>query len=614
MRLRLLLPFALALLPALCAPQVALSADELTELPVPTSPRALASGPDGAVWFTGSSRAVGRITATGAVTMFAAGIAGDVTPRDIAAGPGGLWFTTDRTADGDDQDDDDGMVTRVGRIATSGAVTMFDVGPRGGAAGIAAGPDGNLWFTTTGGGGAIVRMSPTGTSRTFTAGLTRSGAPRDIAVGSDGNLWFTAPGTRRIGRITPQGAITEFGAGTLTGIPQEIAAGPDGALWFTQAGVMPSIGRISTTGAISQRSTGLGMSSSPLGIASGPSGGLTFTDTGADAIARITTGGAVSVAGPALPAGADPAGITVGADGVTWVAEGGRSRIARLGAPTPPPPPPAPTTSTTPAPGPDPSAPPAETSPSPATSPAPEVDPPAETSPAPTTSAPAPAPDAAEPDPAASSPTAAPVDPSPVPASPTTDAAQAPAPTPQPALGRAAVASVVRGTVLLRLPGSSTPVAVSDASAIPSGSVIDASNGTIRLRSATDAKGRTQAAEFRGTSFRMSLSRRDVGMVDLRLTQAPTGCGTGRFAARSFAARGGSSKPVRLWGHDRGGRYRTHGQNSVATVRGTQWSTTETCAGTRTRVTSGAVSVRDVHTGKAVLVRAGRSYLARPAR
>jgi hypothetical protein len=70
--------------------------------------------------------------------------------------------------------------------------------------------------------------------------------------------------------------------------------------------------------------------------------------------------------------------------------------------------------------------------------------------------------------------------------------------------------------------------------------------------------------------------------------------------------------PVRrLWARDRGGRFRTHGRNSVATVRGTSWVTTDTCAGTRTTVTSGAVSVRDVRRRRTVLVRAGHSYLAR---
>jgi hypothetical protein len=46
-------------------------------------------------------------------------------------------------------------------------------------------------------------------------------------------------------------------------------------------------------------------------------------------------------------------------------------------------------------------------------------------------------------------------------------------------------------------------------------------------------------------------------------------------------------------------------------VRGTKWLTTETCAGTRTTVAAGAVSVLDKVRHRTVLVRAGHSYLAR---
>jgi len=67
----------------------------------------------------------------------------------------------------------------------------------------------------------------------------------------------------------------------------------------------------------------------------------------------------------------------------------------------------------------------------------------------------------------------------------------------------------------------------------------------------------------------------------------------------------------RLWGSDSGGRFRTHGRHSQATVRGTRWLTVDRCDGTLTRVTRGAVSVRDHVRDRTVLVRAGHSYLAR---
>ncbi len=72
--------------------------------------------------------------------------------------------------------------------------------------------------------------------------------PRGIAAGPDGNLWFTEKVGNRIGRITTAGVVTEFSTGiTASSGPFGIAAGPDGNLWFTQVDAN-QIGRI-TTGA-----------------------------------------------------------------------------------------------------------------------------------------------------------------------------------------------------------------------------------------------------------------------------------------------------------------------------------------------------------------------------
>ena len=81
-----------------------------------------------------------------------------------------------------------------------------------------------------------------------------------------------------------------------------------------------------------------------------------------------------------------------------------------------------------------------------------------------------------------------------------------------------------------------------------------------------------------------------------------------------FAARKRSKKVIsRLWGNGKG-RFRTTGRHSAATVRGTIWLTEERCDGTLTRVTRGSVTVRDTTARRTVVVRAGRSYLARAQR
>src|SRR5688500_3292966 len=118
-----------------------------------------------------------------------------------------------------------------------GTVTNF---PRTGITepkGIAAGPDGNLWFTN---GNSIGRITPAGVVSIFTDPSISSA--RGIAAGPDGNLWFTNQGNNSIGRITPGGVVSNF-ADPSIGSPSGIASGPDGNLWFTNPGNR-SIGRI----------------------------------------------------------------------------------------------------------------------------------------------------------------------------------------------------------------------------------------------------------------------------------------------------------------------------------------------------------------------------------
>jgi hypothetical protein len=143
------------------------------------------------------------------------------------------------------------------------------------------------------------------------------------------------------------------------------------------------------------------------------------------------------------------------------------------------------------------------------------------------------------------------------------------------------------------------------------GSVVDATRGTVRLTSAVTGS-TTQDALVRGAQFQVRQARGARGMTDLVLRGGDLGrCGR----ASAAASRHRAAAPRRsLWARDRGGRFRTRGANSVATVRGTEWTTTDTCRGTTTSVTQGAVSVRDVHSGRTVVVRAGHRHLARAPR
>jgi virginiamycin B lyase len=75
--------------------------------------------------------------------------------------------------------------------------------------------------------------------------LSAPGLLADIAAGSDGNLWFTEFDANRIGRITTAGVVTEFPLPNPGSGPSGIIPGPDGALWFTEL-LGNRIGRITT--------------------------------------------------------------------------------------------------------------------------------------------------------------------------------------------------------------------------------------------------------------------------------------------------------------------------------------------------------------------------------
>ncbi len=105
--------------------------------------------------------------------------------------------------------------------------------------GIAAGPDGNLWFAVEAG-SQIGKITPTGVITQYQISLTYQDAPTDVTAGPDGNLWFTevVPGTSGyIGSITTSGKITLYqipnNGGLPSGSPTSITKGPDGNLWFT---------------------------------------------------------------------------------------------------------------------------------------------------------------------------------------------------------------------------------------------------------------------------------------------------------------------------------------------------------------------------------------------
>ena len=170
----------------------------------------------------------------------------------------------------------------------------------------------------------------------------------------------------------------------------------------------------------------------------------------------------------------------------------------------------------------------------------------------------------------------------------------------RPVLGRSVVGSVVSGIVLVRRPGTSGFVRLSGTDAIPVGSVVDTTKGRVKIFTALPGGG-LQSADFYQGAFK--LAQEQSGMTNLTLFG-----GSFRRCARASAAK---ARTVRkLWGSG-SGRFRTKGRYATATLRGTDWFTADRCDGTFVRVTKGTVLVRDIKKRRNVLLRAGRSYLAR---
>jgi streptogramin lyase len=240
-------------------------AGTITEYPVGQHTYGITSGPDGNLWFTSPQGYLGRSTTAGAITLYHNGGAN----FGIAAGTdNALWFA-------DNFNDD------IGRITTTGSISSFSagIGATSGTYGITAGPDGNLWFTEIAG-NKIGRITTAGVATEFSTGLHGTGV-LNITNGPDGNLWFTECGAA-IGRITPTGTITEFTAGIL-GQAESIVAGADGALWFPSGN---NIARMTTAGSLALYPLS-DAAASPTGIALAADGSLWFTETPTGEIGHI---------------------------------------------------------------------------------------------------------------------------------------------------------------------------------------------------------------------------------------------------------------------------------------------------------------------------------------
>jgi len=251
------------------------------------------------------STATGKVKPTGEITEYA--LPAGSEPEGIAAGPDGkLWFT-------------DRATHKVGKITTSGTVSEYALPEGSHPMGITAGPDGDVWFADSGT-SKIGKVTTGGEVTEYP--LPAGNEPFGIVAGSDGNLWFTESGTSKIGKITTSGTITEYSL-PANSFPQYITAGP-GGLWFTDLDT-DKVGKITTSGTITEYPLSTG--NEPEGIAAGPDGNLWLTVKGFKKVDKMTTSGTVTE----YTTTSEPVpGIAAGADGNLWFEGWSSNKVGKI--------------------------------------------------------------------------------------------------------------------------------------------------------------------------------------------------------------------------------------------------------------------------------------------
>lgn len=164
------------------------------------------------------------------------------------------------------------------------------------------------------------------------------------------------------------------------------------------------------------------------------------------------------------------------------------------------------------------------------------------------------------------------------------------------------------GTVSGKVLVNGTPYASGEP--IPFGSEVNVTDGRLTLKTEVGTV-TVYGGGVSGVFTLLRLREQDKTVVEMRLVEGSfKACGKRTLARVGDAA----AKPVRrLWAKG-SGRFRTKGRLASAAVRGTWWLTEDYCTSTLVRVRQGSVTVRDFVKGKTVIVKAPKSYSARPKR
>jgi hypothetical protein len=189
-------------------------------------------------------------------------------------------------------------------------------------------------------------------------------------------------------------------------------------------------------------------------------------------------------------------------------------------------------------------------------------------------------------------------------------------PVPSPILGRRGTATVLAGTVRIRLKGTDKFVSLSGSTGIPNGSEVDVTHGRVLLTVASAKRGHTSHAEVYGGIFEFNQYRAAHALAHLALSLPLTGCprpgaASGRNKpSASGAAHSSGAKSRHLWVSDSGGSWGTNGRYVSTTVEGTHWLTLDQCDRSEVTVAAGKVEVHNLVDNKTKTITTGETYVA----
>lgn len=175
-----------------------------------------------------------------------------------------------------------------------------------------------------------------------------------------------------------------------------------------------------------------------------------------------------------------------------------------------------------------------------------------------------------------------------------------------PVAGESVELEVAEGEVLVRQPNEDTFASLEAATLVPVGTLVDASEGIVRITSATRDSG-MQTGEFSKSGFELS---QEQGSSEVTLTLRGGDYSRCRTEEAMLDRSTVGGPKIRELFVDADGDYRTEGMYAAATIRGTRFAFVDACFGTLTAVEEGQVTVSDLTAEEEIELGSGENYWA----